>query len=107
MYGVEPVEKILPETAGVLVKWYTNFSIANGGLPSDVVNIATGIPTLSRSGEALDEQFDYHFSVTANHSAAVFLAQFRQSFTIFMIAHTDAEALSLPAGADLLRPRRF
>ena len=97
------LDRILPSTGGIALKWYTNLQVVNGEIPEEVENSLLGHSATRRCNTNLEDQFFYKFGITEKHSA-VFVAVFRMSFAIVGIVKNVAEELNIVEGITIHKP---
>jgi hypothetical protein len=95
--------RILPETGGIALKWYTNLQVVDGEIPEEVENSLLGYSLIRRCNTNLEDQFFYKFGKTEEHSA-VFVTVFRMSFAIVGIVKNNAEELKIVEGITVHNP---
>ena len=100
-------KRILPEQAGVAVRFFTNLNVFKGEVPSSLPGLLANAPTLQRNGKGLGDQFSYKFGLSEDGGAGAFLCGFRQSFAIFSIAYEDRSKIPTVPEMQILRPGRF
>lgn len=88
--------KILPHSAGIGIRWYTNADILNGALPDGLSRYLEKYPNIQRCKIDLQKQFNYGFAFSENRRMSVFLVNFRLSFSIVGAVNLDAKKLELP-----------
>ncbi len=96
--------RVLPVEAGVVVFFFSNFKIVSEGFPDELLNMVPASSRVERNAQSLDGQFVCRFGYAEDGSAAVFLAQFRQSFAVGLVVHRDGSVLKIPDGATMLSP---
>ena len=99
--------RALPETGGVLVKWWANLQIAAGEFPDEVRDLVSGKVKLMRNAQDLSDQFDYRHGLTDDLNLGAFVCRFGSSFILAGIAAVDADSLDAPETTTVLRPRRY
>lgn len=95
--------RILPQSGGVAIKWFTNLEMDNGAIPEYIFSIISQIPIIKRSKD-LGDQFFYKYGVTACTDGAGFVVVFRMSFALVGIIHTDFNKLDAKNGMKVSRP---
>lgn len=84
------VGAIVPATGVIASHFFSNVQVFDGKIPSDILTVVQGEPTLTRSKNDLHEQFSYQFVVTIEKTTSVYLCSFRESFALIgMVCSVD------------------
>ena len=104
----ELCRQFLPESGGVLVRWYTNEVLLNGDFPRDLAMMLGPPQSLRQGSKSLAGQFEYRSRATENMQMSAHVATFRLSFGIEAYAARDIKDLAPPVATSthnrLFRP---
>jgi len=100
-------QKVVPLTASIKHRWFTNYNHIEGKVPQEIFTIPTGVPTLTRTNVKLTDQFNYLYIVSVDGTVGMYTIEFRQSFCIcVMVAFEPGildrldDAVDQPNGAN-------
>ncbi len=97
-------QAILPPTAGIAIKWFTNIQVETGAIPAALVEVLGRLPELVRCNTSLHDQFFYRYVTSDCRRLAAFLVFFRQSFAILGYVNVDADDLKIADRTSICRP---
>lgn len=76
------VGAIVPKTAAVAGRWFSNLQIADGVLSEELLRVVGQGAIVKRANTDLGEQFSYRYAIAIEKTVSVFLCAFRRSFAI-------------------------
>ena len=90
----------LPDRGRVGIRWLTNAQIDQGVIPGEFAMLLTDVPTFSRAGVDLSEQFFYRYRTVedGDHRVAVFFAGFNLSFGMIGAISNNGKSLFADPG---------
>jgi hypothetical protein len=104
----ELCRQVLPESGGVLVRWFTNEVISNDGFLRDLARLLGPSQSLRQGSKSLEGQFEYRSNATEDMRMSAHIATFRLSFGIEAYAARDIKDLAPPVATSthnrLFRP---
>jgi hypothetical protein len=95
---------IVPKTAGIAVKWYTNQQQLKGAIPQELSSLFTSHHTLKQGRWNVKDQFEYSWAATENRQQSAYFAGFRQSFAIAGFTCHDWTTLPTPPVMEIYAP---
>lgn len=95
--------KILPETGGIAVRWFSNYEKFTGDFPDQLANFLGPSKTLVAGKKHVSDQFQYAWEIAENKEFGIYFASFRMSFAVFGAVALDPKVIAPPAGEDGLK----
>ena len=97
------LDKALPTSGGIALKWFTNLQVLNGEIPEEFFSQLAGLSDTQRCNTNLQDQFFYHYAISEKRGAG-FIAVFRMSFVIVGIVKKNVSELNVNDRLKMYKP---
>jgi hypothetical protein len=102
-------KKIVPMNGGVAARWFSNVDHLEGAFPQSAFEHLLPRMTLKQGRFEVSDQFGYQWRLAEGDRMALFLAAFRQSFTVLAFVTTDVRLFDIETKhpMQIVRPRNI
>lgn len=91
--------RIVPKSAFVMTRWWTNVNVLTGKFPAELEKMVIGDVQLRRDNINLEDQFSYRYEISSDGDMSMYWAVFRRAFSVFGIVCFDPAMI---ANAEIL-----